>query len=377
MNLRTRALGAAIAVTAFATPIALQASSPAAAATPIRLTAAGSDTTESVMNAVLAAYAGNATANPGGVTTSNIPALPTSPFAVAADNTCEARTYVAAGNPPTTYTAPNGSSGGRNALKDATNLTNGCIDIARSSSGRGSSDPAGFEYYAFAKDAVSWAAFSGGKAPAALTKAQIKGIYDCTFVDWSEVGGTAGRIQRYLPQAGSGTRSFFQANILDGLDPSTITTGACPAVKLVQENEGTPVDAADRPFAILPYSAGAWVAQANGAQNNARSTATIRSITVSGTKLNPVAGPTLGKYKPNASVVNGGTFPGVRNVYNVLHTDSVAYTAARAAVGFDAANPTDVSKRSPLCNGQLASTLERFGFTPLPANANGVTCTVA
>ncbi len=375
MQLRTRLLTAALAVASVAAPVVLS-STPATAADPThRLTAAGSDTTEAVMETILDRYAASP-ANTGGDAVANIPAVPKGAgYTVGADAGCGARTYVPSGTPPTNYTAPNGSGAGRNALKDPTNLANGCIDIARSSSGPSSSDPAAFRYFGFAKDAVSWAAYSGGRAPVSLTKSQIKGIYDCSFTNWNEVGGTAGSIQRYLPQAGSGTRSFFIANILDGSDPTTVSSASCPAVKLVEENKGNLVAVADRPGAIVPYSAGAWIAQANGVLANTRSTATIRSITVSGTALKPVAGPTFGKYSPNAAVINGGVFPGVRTVYNVLDTDSVAYAQALKAVGFDSANPT-TGVRSPLCSGQLASVLQTYGFTPLAPDANGTTCTV-
>jgi phosphate transport system substrate-binding protein len=374
MRLRTRILAAALAATSVGTAALFVGTAPAPAADPTHvLAAAGSDTTDAVMHEIMARF-GPSPANVNGSGSVNIPAVPATGFTVPADASCASRTYVVSGTPPTTYTSPNGSSAGKNALKDPTNLTNGCIDIARSSSGPSGSDPAEFRYFGFAKDAVSWAGFNGGRAPATLTKTQIKGIYDCSFTNWSEVGGTAGAIQRYLPQAGSGTRSFFIANILDGADPTTVSSGSCPAVKLVQENNGAQVTAADRPFAILPYSAAVWIAQANGAMANSRSTATVRSITVSGTPLQPVAPPTFGKYKPNATVINGGQFPGARTVYNVLHTNSVGYAEALRAVGYDTANPVG-GVRSPLCNGQLTSVLERFGFTPLPANGNGITCT--
>ena len=52
------------------------------------------------------------------------------------------------------------------------------------------------------------------KAPATLSRAQLVGIYDCTITDWATVGGVAGPIQRYYPQVGSGTRSFFSTDIL-------------------------------------------------------------------------------------------------------------------------------------------------------------------
>ena len=372
MTPRTRTLVAGLAVAAgLASP--LSTAVPAQAVVPSHVvTAAGSDTTQAVMAAVLARYAG-----PSGDQTANIPAVPTgSGFVVPADSTCGQRLYVVSGTPPTSYTAPNGSGAGKNALKDPTNLTNGCIDIARSSSGPGASDPAAFRYFGFAKDAVSWAAFNGGHAPASLSKAQIKSVYDCTFTNWSDLGGTAGPIQRYLPQAGSGTRSFFIANILDASDPTTVSGPSCPAVKTVEENKGDQIALADQAGAIFPYSAGQWIAQANGVIANHRSSSTVRAITIANTSANPVARPHLGKYAPNVAVVTSGTFPGVRTVYNVLDTDSVAFTAARNAVGFDAANPT-TGVKSPLCSGQLASLLQAYGFTPLAADGNGITCTQA
>ncbi len=375
MRLRSRFLAAALAAVSVATPVALVASSPAPAADPAHVLAAGgSDTTEAVMEAVLGRF-GSSAANTNAVGVANIPAFPASPYVVPADNGCESRTYVLSGNPPTTYTAPNGSGAGRNALREPTNLANGCIDIARSSSGPSASDPAEFRYFGFAQDAVSWAAFNGGRAPVSLSKTQIKGIYDCSYTNWNQVGGTAGPIQRYLPQAGSGTRSFFISNILDGADPTTVSSASCPAVKLVEENKGDVVTVADRPGAIVPYSAGSWIAQANGASPNHRSTATIRAITVSGSALHPVAGPTFGKYRPNATVISGGNFPGVRTVYNVLHTNSLGYAEALRAVGYDTANPTS-GVRSPLCNGEMATVLQTFGFTPLAPNANGITCSI-
>lgn len=376
MRLRTRMLAAALAVTSVGPSAALVTSAPAQAADPTHvLVAAGSDTTDFVMREVMSRF-GSSAANVNASGSVNIPAVPLAPgYTVPGDAGCASRTYVVAGTPPTTYTSPNGSGAGRTALKDPTNLTNGCIDIARSSSGPAVTDPPEFRYFGFAKDAVSWAAFNGGRAPATLTKTQIKGIYDCSFTNWSQVGGTAGPIQRYMPQTGSGTRAFFVANILDTFEPTSVSSASCPAVKVVQENNGAQVAAADRPSAILPYSAGAWIAQANGATPNVRSTTSVRSISVSSTPLHPVGAPSFGKYKPNAAVINGGQFPGVRTVYNVLHTNSVGYAEALRAVGYDSANPT-TGVRSPLCTGQLTSVLERFGFTPLPANGNGITCTL-
>lgn len=338
------------------------------------LTSAGADVTDYVMRSVLQEYATDPK-NTAGDLTANIPSLPDAPYNVPADSSCEARTYVVTGTPPTTYSAPASAGQGKTALKDPTNLTTGCIDIARSSSGPAAGEPAGFRYFGFGRDAMTWAAFAGGRAPASLTKSQIKGIYDCTFTDWSEVGGKAGKIQRYFTQPGSGAGQLFRTNILDGFDPTTVSSASCPAVIAAQQSHGNLVAVADRPFAILPYSTSAWVAQANGVAPNSRGGAVARPVTVSGTVLNPVSGPKFGKYAPNASVITGG-FPGVFTLYNVVHTDSVAYTSALAAVGYDTSNPVSGVK-SPLCTGQLDKTLTTYGFLPFPANGNGITCTFA
>ncbi|WP_426573672.1 substrate-binding domain-containing protein [Aquihabitans sp. McL0605] len=338
------------------------------------LTAAGADATDAVSAAILKNYATNPK-NTNGDVTANIPALPSSPFTVPADSLCEARTYVVAGSPPATYTAPNSHGAGKTALKDPTNLANGCIDIGRGSSAPAVGDPAAFRFFGFAKDALSWSAYSGGKAPAALTKSQLKGVYDCTYTDWSEVGGKAGHIQRYFTQAGSGAGKVFQTNLLDGFDPTTVSSATCPAVIPIQQSHANLIATAERPYAIFPFSTGDWVAEANGVSANNRAGFTVRSLTVSGVKQNPVLKTKFGKYVPNEAVLNGG-YPGTRTVYFVLDTDSVAYSAALAAVGFDANNPVS-GVRSPLCNGDLASTLRRYGFLPLAPDANGVTCTLS
>src|SRR5262249_26500042 len=48
-------------------------------------------------------------------------------------------------------------------------------------------------------------------------------IYDCRYNNWKDVGGADMPIQRVLPSAGSGTRTFFVNNIL-GI-PSSSTGG--------------------------------------------------------------------------------------------------------------------------------------------------------
>lgn len=359
-----------ITVIAVAAAVLTAAGSPAAAVPPGDahvdvLAAAGSDTTQDVMRAVLAAYRGDPAVNPDGDIAINIPVKPAEPFTVPGDDTCGERTWVTAGqeNPPATVAAPSGSGAGKTALADPANLTAACIDIARSSASRGATDPATFQYYGYAKDAVSWANYPGA-APAELTLEQLRGIYACTITNWSDVGGQDAAIVRYLPPAGSGTRSFFVGTVL-GAEPAT----TCGAVRTAAENDGTAVPADDQAAAVLPFSVAQWVAQANAASPDLRTGVRIGALD----GQNPIAGPDdTGKYAPNAAVVNGG-FPGVRTVYNVLDTRLPSYTQALRVVGFDAAGP------GYLCAGSSAvtATLTTYGFTPLTADTSGNTCTLS
>ena len=131
-------------------------------------------------------------------------------------------------------------------------------------------------------------------------------------------------------------------------------------MKTAQENDGTAVPAADRPGAILPYSVAQWVGQANGGTPDLRGGVVVGAIGGE----NPVSGPDAsGRYEPNAAVVGGSTFVGVRTVYNVLDTRLPSYAQAKRIVGFDATGP------GFLCSGKQAVTaiLKKFGFTPLAA----------
>ena len=414
------------------------------------ITAAGSDTTENVMGSILSQL--NTDANP----TYNVPVYNSSNFSLPGDSFCPdivfPRTLGATPLPTATAPAiatPNGSGAGRNALRDyvtstkrysggvevlntdpgyptATPVT-GCVDIARSSSfSSGSPAATKGQYYAFALDAVSWASPSS-KAPATLSMANLKKIYDCTYTDWSQVGGTAGPIQRYLPQSSSGTRSYFITDLL-GLS-STATFPAvgdnCPAALAVdkngdpfEENRGDKIPTADLEKAIFPYSAGQWAYQANNSANPSidqrkSSTGTVTQIkgidnhvgdsqlwNSSAVVLNSIDGryqlndagwqtvdPTVaaGGYpviegnttKASGKAYNTVDYPGVRLVYNVLHTDSPSYTTARGLVGF---NNIDGGAKSQLCSGAFKTTISAFGFSPLTSTVNqtsnlaGATC---
>jgi len=286
-------MGAGLAVAA-SVSLMLAAGTPVAhAANTDVITAAGSDTTQDVMAAILAS---DGTAGK----TFNVRAgnFQSTPITVPADSFCLAHTYhnkSAAGWPASAapaqaageIAAPDGSSEGRTALNTARTAAspfngggvetapNGCIDIARSSGGRRGTDPVTNEYYAFAIDAVTWGS-SSLNAPSTLTQSQLQGIYNCTFTDWSQVGGAPGPIQRVLPQNGSGTLSFFLTNLLGVSAIGSLPASApnCPAIVQIQENQfydmyhgssvyGPAGNAAQYPNAIAPYSAGKWSYQAS------------------------------------------------------------------------------------------------------------------
>ena len=293
----------------------------------------------------------------------------------------------------------------------------GCISIGRSSSGPAGAVADGsshLHFIAFALDAVSWATPSI-YAPATMTDAQLLGIYNCTYTDWGQVGGIAGHaIQRYLPQSSSGTRKFFISSLLGGFDPTTVSsstppagsTFACPAVivtqldnsgKPLEENTGNELDAAGYQTAIIPYSVGQWVFQAN---NHLNPTLDLRNgIKIGG--LTPADAPThpadnylrwntSGVWEPNAVNAanpsspiselytsqyianNGGTafYPGIRYVWYILDTANPNYAETQAMVGF---NNVASGAKSGLCSGTSAykAILSSAGFSALTSTGGG------
>jgi ABC-type phosphate transport system substrate-binding protein len=402
-----RLLGAGLAVSALAT-LAITIAPAGAAPSGTVIMAAGSDTTEKLMDAVL-----------DGTNEYNVYAIePGAGKTVPGDANCDNTANHTAGNPngsfnyigrpPGTpaialpnYESPQGSGAGRNSLKNSNSGANGlfpgsggfgkgCVDIARSSGeprpvdGTSNGDLATFEYYGFALDSVGWASPSL-KAPSALTLLQLRGVYNCTFTDWSQVGGAAGHIQRVVPSASSGTGNTFDTKVL-GFDPRTVpTSGSCPAVLTVEENHGDFLTDASKGGSgslyqemILPYSQGKWVNHANSPTNP---TVDIRNgvrvgaiyLTDAPSPANPIysvnwtgsrwflntAANAVSESNPNLTTpsTTSGVYPGVRYLYNVVNNPSPSYTAAEAIVGFS----------SPLCNNAKFTDILSAGFINLPS----------
>jgi ABC-type phosphate transport system substrate-binding protein len=113
----------------------------------------------------------------------------------------------------TSIARPVGSGAGKTLLYNPSNPE---IDFARSSSAESTAEVnAGLFSFPFAVDTLQMVVSGNvtSNAPANLTVQQILQIYTGAKTNWSELGGSAGTIKPLLPQSGSGTRSFFLAQL--------------------------------------------------------------------------------------------------------------------------------------------------------------------
>lgn len=149
---------------------------------------------------------------------------------------------------------PNGSGAGKSRLYGANDTP--AIDFARSSSANSAAETeAGLQMFPFALDTLAMVVSKTvpSNAPATLTEADIVKIYNGTYTNWNQLpGGKDGTIVPMIPQAGSGTRSFFVAQLKAMNGGVDVVLGG--AVTEVQEHDPTPVQS--NPNAIAPFSEG-------------------------------------------------------------------------------------------------------------------------
>jgi phosphate transport system substrate-binding protein len=372
---RVRALGGGAALLALAGVLAACDYGPDNVAK--KITVVGSDTTQDVMARILLRYHFNQPTDYNKFDSShddmfNVLSVQNPGLAVPADGDCGARTWA---TPPAagTHLAPNGSSAGRNALRDD---TPGCVDIARSSAAPRAIGPTGdkatFEYYAFGVDGLGWSTHPSSPAPANLTLAQLQGIFNCTFTNWNQVGGGDGPIQRYWPQTGSGTFQSAVSELMGGVNPFTISNPpSCPAAISTQESSGELIAAnGDQATALVPYSAGNWIAQANDAVNpDQRAGQELGNLN----GFDFVVG-SPGNFGPGSAIVEENVrlvdptpaVPGIRFIFNVVDSAGPSYVTAKRYVGFD--NQAN-GRTSPLCSNKFAADITLFGFRPLDTSA--------
>nr|MCW2727423.1 hypothetical protein [Aeromicrobium sp.] len=204
------------------------------------LVGVGSDTIEIVMHDVANAFNQTAAASTGKIAS----------FAAAPAGEIVPRTGV------TAITRPNGSGSGKNLLHATTN--NPAVDFARSSSSLSTAENSdGLKQFAFAVDGLKLAVSStvATHAPSTITAADMVNIYKGSYKTWGEIPGYDGSapgatIKPYVPQAGSGTLSFFQTQL-------QAANGGAPVVLAATVGESQEHDPAlirENADAIAPFS---------------------------------------------------------------------------------------------------------------------------
>lgn len=184
--------------------------------------------------------------------------------------TAGATSVLRAGTKP--VTRPNGSGGGITALNNDNGATK-AINYVRSSRLPTAAEQAtasangtgGLHVIQFATDSLQIAKAATTNAPSVLSVVDLYHIYNGDYTTWSQVPGYSGpaptaTIVPTIPQAGSGTRNFFladltQAGVDNGLPAFTLRAD----VTVVQEHDPrgiVPTTGTDQPNRIGPFSSG-------------------------------------------------------------------------------------------------------------------------
>ncbi|ROO83390.1 hypothetical protein EDD29_0893 [Actinocorallia herbida] len=268
----------------------------------------GSDTTQDVVNALAAAYNKTKPANK-----------------LASFNATGSATFVPKKGLPKRARVVGSSNGIKALLAD----TEGAYDFARSSRAKKTDgSEATLSFYAFAQDGVTWAVNYNSFAPKSLKKSQLANIYKCSGAAryWDQVGGKKNgkkrvAIKPWLPQAGSGTRSFFLGAI--GLTDAQV--GSCVNQKATNiENDGTKVGAGRA--AIAPFSIAQWVAQAINHKSDRHGKLVLGKISGVSPTTGKITVTKKGGVKGKNIRLNAADFPHqfLRLVYNVVRTGDAA-----------------------------------------------------
>jgi hypothetical protein len=159
---------------------------------------------------------------------------------------------------------PSGSGAGVTALLTAISGGTGQVDIARSSAGP--STPLAttgiLTWVPYGRDAVAYAYIPDPASPndlANLTTAQLKSIYEANSTSTVTIGSTV--VKPLIPQDQSGTRKFFLSAIGATLGTLPTSTYNGTANTLPENNASVLTQVGQ----IVPFSAGNWIAQSNGA----------------------------------------------------------------------------------------------------------------
>jgi len=397
---------AALAAAASLGSLIVNTSTPATADPQPVLVAAGSDTTQDVMNALAGFNNGISYAPIRSSAGSKYTSIVSYDAILGAKGTCISPKPAGA-----TFSRPNGSTNGRKALSRALDQTNwnvvnstcpgepagqpiaGLVDIARSSApppvaavaGALDTDPsAALTYLPFGRDALSFAYYRPAGAPVTtLTSFELNNIF--TFGP-ATVGGV--KIIPCSIQAGSGTYQSWNTavgatptNMLSATTQCRTAPGAV-APGEIQENDANAFKARGDALLtgaeansqiVIGYSAANFIAQKNGAspdQTSSAPTVDLGSI--------DALGKPYGGTAPNLAAC--GTAAGCttdfyantkygRSVYNVVSTARIGGPpTVNADIKTLLVGPT-----SAICSAAAQVTIGKFGFSPssLPATGAG------
>lgn len=154
---------------------------------------------------------------------------------------------------------PDGSGGGITTLETNTN-----VDFARSSRpSNGSTEEDALSFVPFASDGLSYIVDDASFVPTNLTATDLHNIYTCQLPGYSAK----------LPQANSGTRAFFlaQINVTEAQVAAAVAAGCVD--DNVQEHDPSAVDG--DPFALAPFSSARYVSNPPDPTNPPSSVVTL------------------------------------------------------------------------------------------------------
>lgn len=228
----------------------------------------------------------------------------------------------------------NGSSAGRDALRDAStpgNRIEGCLEFARSSSG---SIVAGQTFVPLAEDGLTYSFPLGGAIGPQSTTADMQLIYQCD-------PAVAGLFTPLIPQSGSGTRNSWAT--LMGISNTTLPSCVSDrnsANALIQEHDGRVLETSD---SIVPFSVAQYLSQQFGVTPERRGPAQ------------------LGQLDGVVPVIQNPANPGLRTVGTILPT-AVANDATSLANDVFIDNGAAPGLNEVCQDGK--ATISRFGFIP-------------
>lgn len=280
---------------------------------------------------------------------------------------------------PTFWQASSGSCTGA-----AVNVS-GDIDFARSSRGPNTTGT-NLTFIPFARDGLTYALFQAASDTnniGALTTAQLASIYNSTAAGGGATIGTE-TVKGCLPQSGSGTRSFWEGaiGVADSAADAEATASACNGTTAnIEENNANSFynfahtnAVANSVAFIIPFSAGSWIAQANGVSTdnsaNGRSPASGPAV-VLGDPNGTAGGPTTGtapNLAPNAAYYQDATFG--RDLFVVTPTNKISGLSRDKGLTALVAGST-----SQICGTAAQNTAHSFGFDSL--NSSDSTKTAA